>query len=708
MSFRKKIALQLLIAVLLASSLPFGSQLHYVHASNQEAAEDYEVLANFHGQWKSVTLHINDSWTLNIDSTQGLALLSSRNTRIAFFPLEWETDNNSLILSMNDEANRAIINVLISDDKTELFGTYTQYNQTSDISFTKVSDVPETGEFRFVEREQKPISDNALPEVVREIVNRNREIMFPPVHPDIEEIISNYKTPDLDPDRDAVIAGIIKETRENPPRLTELTHDQITDELNDLFALLKLHGEGFVESVEVYDPLLEALLETLSSMDDPLNLETYIDELLIPYLSTVMDAGIAQMITGIRPNMPMSVTLSHDQIIEELSFLFDLLRHGYGAYQYAGGTEVFEPLKELMLEALSVMDNPLSIGEYLNDLLLPNLRTVIEDNHAWIGQGESLGIRGLMFMNQELIITKRDGEPITEISGQLYKLVDIINPDGESIEGLIPTLTYDGEVAWAIGYFSLSSSTSIEVTLHFENIETNEVSTQSLELQPLSNASSLSDELFEITESAGITILTNRRLHSPSTETQFQEFVNTGEALREESVLILDLRGHGGGNDFIAWEWVAAYAGEPPEYSMLFANVRLNSLTTNAINFSMPPASPPEWDVWFGDPRPVILPSNNLVIVLTDNAIGSAGDTFVGYMRQLENVLIVGANTSGTLVTGNVGVVTLPISGLDLQIGTTLNIRPNLSQFEGIGFKPDLWVDPNESLERVIRFIQRY
>jgi len=38
----------------------------------------------------------------------------------------------------------------------------------------------------------------------------------------------------------------------------------------------------------------------------------------------------------------------------------------------------------------------------------------------------------------------------------------------------------------------------------------------------------------------------------------------------------------------------------------------------------------------------------------------------------------------------------------------SLNVRPDLSQFEGVGFAPDLWVPPDDSLNRVLRFIERY
>jgi len=35
-------------------------------------------------------------------------------------------------------------------------------------------------------------------------------------------------------------------------------------------------------------------------------------------------------------------------------------------------------------------------------------------------------------------------------------------------------------------------------------------------------------------------------------------------------------------------------------------------------------------------------------------------------------------------------------------------VHPDLSQFEGVGFLPDLWVPPGEALDRVLAFIERY
>jgi len=50
----------------------------------------------------------------------------------------------------------------------------------------------------------------------------------------------------------------------------------------------------------------------------------------------------------------------------------------------------------------------------------------------------------------------------------------------------------------------------------------------------------------------------------------------------------------------------------------------------------------------------------------------------------------------------------LPHSGLDIIFSTYMNLRPDLSLFEGVGFLPDLWVPPVESLDRVLAFVERY
>jgi len=238
-------------------------------------------------------------------------------------------------------------------------------------------------------------------------------------------------------------------------------------------------------------------------------------------------------------------------------------------------------------------------------------------------------------------------------------------------------------------------------------VESGEMRNISVVMQPATDTDVSRDSIFAICEQSGIKILENRRLWERDNESDLDEFPSTGRTLRDEPILILDLRGNGGGNDGLASDWIEQYTGQAPNYGMMFRQVRLNSLTVNELNQGIESASPPSWQVGDYGNEHRFIPNKNLLIVLMDNRIGSAGDTFVGYLRQLENVLFVGANTMGVLTTGNVGSAVLPYSRLKVNFGVSLNVRTDLSQFEGIGFVPDLWVAPNDALERTLKFIER-
>ena len=421
-----------------------------------------------------------------------------------------------------------------------------------------------------------------------------------------------------------------------------------------------------------------------------------------PNLDADIDAAIAGRIRQYREQGASSpAELAREDIIYEINFLFDLLRYGYGAYQYFGGDNVFLPLRDSMLEQLAQMANPLGIDAYLNDLLLPSLRSVIADNHFWL-EDRQIGVGSQLFMNEGFVIRQIESDFIVEIDGAAYKVLT---------DAILPTLTRDGEFVWAFGYVEYGllpnfSRWGFQKDVQLENVETGISHIRTVNLYSVPNAENLAGSMFTVRERDCIAILENRRLWERDRDPSLQEFVNTAATLRDEPVLILDLRGHSGGNDGIAHQWVQQYTGHAPSYDMMFRHIRLNSLTVNELNTWMEAVSPPQWQLWDSGDEHRFIPNENLVIVLIDNAIGSAGDTFVGYLRQLENVLLVGANTRGMLVTGNVGSAVLPFSRFDIRFGVSLNIRTNLSQFEGVGFAPDLWVPPGESLERVLNFIQ--
>ena len=241
------------------------------------------------------------------------------------------------------------------------------------------------------------------------------------------------------------------------------------------------------------------------------------------------------------------------------------------------------------------------------------------------------------------------------------------------------------------------------------NINTNEIITHTVELNPVFNYDFLtrSDDMVKIYEVDGIPVLRNRTF--VHTDTQNQTFINSSRAFMNEPVIIIDLRGNVGGSDTATPPWVRNFTGVNPDSNLFTAHMQLDTLTTNVFNRGFLVNLPaPRWRI-FVDSQPtstIPIPNDTLVIVLTDSVIASAGETFIGKLRQMDNVLVVGTNTAGSYLTTNMRAINLPASGVNVHFGTSLNFRPDFSQFEGIGFMPDLWVNPQNSLERVLMFIE--
>jgi len=360
----------------------------------------------------------------------------------------------------------------------------------------------------------------------------------------------------------------------------------------------------------------------------------------------------------------------------------------------------------------------------------------IVDNHFGIHNVPFRAPGHWLYMREDLV-PRREGDGfVVELDGATHRVIDTTLPDGTSVNGILPTLTRDGEIAWAFARLASDTMTT-RITAILENIETGQRRSLDLSLPWVENPAQTSFPLLETREEGGVKIMTTRSMVGEwSDERGFQEtlddFFRAGREARESPVLVLDLRGHGGGFIQLGYAWMRGFAGRGPAPEMAFMSYTLGSLSM--VEFGLgyrsdvlfDPALPqPVWEMRLSerlrdpDPQPrwlspdfghlrELIPSDNIIIVLIDNNAGSSGEVFIGYLRQLENALFVGTNTRGVLVTGGAIGVRLPYSGFEVRLGTTLNLRPDFSQFEGVGFLPDLWVPPGESLERALAFIERY
>jgi len=493
-------------------------------------------------------------------------------------------------------------------------------------------------------------------------MNANRAIALPPRHPSFAELSARLLTPSLNPETDARVAAVVAAQA-------------------DL-------------SMAIFDPQAGALLA---------HPEGYI---------------------------------TRDNAANDIRFLFDLLRYGYAGYQLFGGDAVFLPLRDSMLGQLANMSDPMPLSLYLQHLLLPSLRGVIADNHFILHGTQINAPLYMLYMSADFILRRDDAGFVTELDGARHRVVETRLPNGQLTNGVMPTLTAYGEFAWTFGLSVPLQGQVIRLTVVFENDQTGTRQTRIVMLPLVDLPLMGSHPRLQALDERGVKILESRSLMGTWTDAGkycigVAEFYQSGYEARSQPVLVLDLRHHVGGHPFLAGEWMRGYAGREIARETAFAPFMLASYAAFALaetpflfcgeceipetredaaiaEWANDPERGPRWLLPVYYPSRDAIPNENLIIVLMDKRTLSAGEVFVGHLRQLENALFVGTATQGTAVSTGMMATSLPYSGLHVTFGRILNLRPDLSQFEGVGFLPDLWVPPGESLGRVLAFIERY
>ena len=96
------------------------------------------------------------------------------------------------------------------------------------------------------------------------------------------------------------------------------------------------------------------------------------------------------------------------------------------------------------------------------------------------------------------------------------------------------------------------------------------------------------------------------------------------------------------------------------------------------------------------------------LFVLIDNNTASSAETFARLLSLGNHVVLVGCNTMGCSTFANNASYYLPNSGIALYFGTSLCFNDTLENKEGVGIFPDLWVNPKDSIDAVVRMCKYY
>ena len=420
-----------------------------------------------------------------------------------------------------------------------------------------------------------------------------------------------------------------------------------------------------------------------------------------------------------------TIELTKEEAISDVNFLFNALKYSYAGYIYFGGDEIWSNAKNKIIDSINSYEDKITLKD-LEKILFNNL-SFVQDGHFSINFNFPLQKSNFYYSEEFEIKEDKQGYYINLSNNKWY--IKSINNDSNVKDYIKLSLNKNGELCNYIGILSKANYFGrIKVVLSSANEE------QIIYVKlTKSNGISHLDQItgYDYEEISGIPIFTMRRMYNvDSNDNSVELFAESANKAKNEDVIIIDIRGNIGGNDFGINEWFKNFTGKTPNKTSTL--ISLTSLLNNTLIkrafgentttkntqdsisestlsqrsnlLELANCNENKWYIEKLENKDDSLIKNNTkVFVLIDNNTASSGETFVRLLKNIENVIFVGTNTSGLGISDATNECILPNSKITVIYGSNLRLYNDFT--EGVGFESDIWINSNDSLDRILKFI---
>ena len=420
-----------------------------------------------------------------------------------------------------------------------------------------------------------------------------------------------------------------------------------------------------------------------------------------------------------------TIELTKEEAISDVNFLFNALKYSYAGYIYFGGDEIWSNTKNKIIDSINSYEDKITSKD-LEQILFDNL-SFVQDGHFSINFNSTLQKSNFYYSEEFEIKEDKQEYYINYLNDKWY--IKSINNDSNIKDYIKLSLNKNGELCNYIGFLSKEIYFGrIKVVLNSANEE------QIIYVKlTKSNGISHLDQIagYDYEETNGIPIFTMRRMYNvDSNDNSVELFAESANKAKNEDVIIIDIRGNIGGNDFGINEWFKNFTGKTPNKTSTL--ISLTSLLNNTLIkrafgentttkntqdsisestlsqrsnlLELANCNENKWYIEKLENKDDSLIKNNTkVFVLIDNNTASSGETFVRLLKNIENVIFVGTNTSGLGISDATNECILPNSKITVIYGSNLRLYNDFT--EGIGFESDIWINSNDSLDRILKFI---
>ena len=451
--------------------------------------------------------------------------------------------------------------------------------------------------------------------------------------------------------------------------------------------------------------------------DRDLDMEAMKDEFakfLYPFGSLVDEPAPHREALGF--GLPKRI-ISKQEALEDVEHLFSLLKYGYAGYQYFGGDERFQMAKQRMIEELQT-EFPDEFPSAALDNLIYDCLNFINDGHFAIGTQVYFRPQS-MYMNFDYAFF-RDDHGYYLKTDELREYVELIN--GESAEPYLwPSLNVSGEIVYRIGILADEQNRAadherLEISLRAKDARRKDF----VPLKKEVRTRQIPDGSYTRYELEGVPVIDLQQFGFVGPG--LGQFLDDALELRNEEVFIIDLRSNPGGLTSNIEHWLHRFIGDWAEApAQVWVQLRTNTTRHLARHSkegeprwmidSLFPVMQTGWSRVRSSSGTAPISNPTKVVVLMDSLSASAGEGFVRYLRQIENVVFIGTNTSGTVLAGDPVKGKLPNSYIGTHWSTNLKLDVESGEFvdrEGIGFLPDFWVQSEDALDVALQFIHHY
>lgn len=386
-------------------------------------------------------------------------------------------------------------------------------------------------------------------------------------------------------------------------------------------------------------------------------------------------------------------SLTYKEAVSDVNLYFKALKYRYGAYEYFGGDTRFNKAKK---EVLGKLEGKKKVSRESLTKYLQNAMRFVIDGH--------FSVDGMTNTNKDSVAYQyyydyshafsKDAKGYYKVKNGKKWYYKSCTTKSVSLQ---KTLMPSGKIVYSPVLFCKKANSAKKSTITLANGKnTKKEPVNWKEQKSFSLTAPCREPDFKYLEQNGVAYISVRNFDWDYEE-KLSKFTDSGASVQDASMIIFDIRSNGGGSDSFATQWVKNFTGEKPVLNQAFSN-HLTALDdwdygkeVNDINVN----------------TGYMIKNNIPIIVLVDNKCGSAGESMLLSLRSLENVIVIGGNSYGAQLCGNMQWYKLPNSGMNVAFGRSLEFTYKTANVDNKGYMPDIWCNPSNALKAVTNMLKK-